>query len=427
MSENNVNFDALEKLNAAFNYAEAVSQRLNIGGDTVLYLENGQKLTCRYSQNDRPKDLFHFRRTRTETQKQLNNETRELFKQMVIDIFGTSIDDVPKSVRSAMELSKFDNTGRPLTARRVMAVNKAILSAMKGVNRLMGLSGAAAGKIATIVANGSGILNAEDPANELQVRSNRHAKAQFTTQIAKGIGVWLQEHSRLDDSTGALIVDKDTQFYKDLQREEIVTLKGKRMTVDPDKSRDELVQFITGRKKATFEQADNQTKIKACILMNVIHQGTYACVISGVGHAFDPQGKVLRFTAGSMQQGLQETFSLSKDKEGNIKMAVKVRFTAPFLLSMADKEGKYTMKKTDAKESYAEYKADVTLPAADMDKLSSADWSKFNFEPIDQTEKNKENPNRFEAAANLIADEYKFTGDMKVSCRLHAQEIYDIR
>ena len=160
----NMNLDAMEKLNRAFNYADEMKRTSPIGENTVLYLENGERLSCRYSQDDRPKDLLHFRRTRTEMQKQLNNETRALFKQMVIDIFGTIMDDVTISVRSAMELGKFDDTGRPLTTRRVLAVNKAILSAMKGVNRMMGLSGAAAGKIATIVANGSEILSAEDPA-----------------------------------------------------------------------------------------------------------------------------------------------------------------------------------------------------------------------------------------------------------------------
>ena len=426
MPENNVNLDALNKLNIAFRYAEAAK---NGGSEkAVLYLENGEKLKCRFSPDDAPKDILHFRRTRTENQKQLNNETRELFRQMVIDIFGTSIDDVPKNVRSALELSKYDNTGRPLTARRVLAVNKAILAAMKGVNRLIGLSGDAAGKVAAIIANGSGILDAEDPANELQVRSNRIAKAQLITHIAKEIGVTLKKQSRVDEGTAALIVDKHTQFDMDLQRNEIVKLRGKQMTVDPDKSRDELVQFITDEKDATFDEASNQTKMKACILMAVIQQGTFGCAIAGVGHAFHREGKFSRLLPGSMRNmggGQQQSFSLTKDKEGNIKMSCVVKFTGPAQVGLKDKDGKWFPKATDAK-GFVEYRMETKFTEAELDWLAMADWSGVDYAQIDKIENDETIPNHLEVAADLIPDDLKFTGDVKVSCRVHANAISDI-
>ena len=427
----NMNLDALEKLNRAFNYADEMKRTSPIGENTVLYLENGERLSCRYSPDDRPKDLLHFRRTRTEMQKQLNNETRALFKQMVIDIFGTSIDDVPKSVRSAMELGKFDDTGRPLTTRRVLAVNKAILSAMKGVNRMMGLSGAAAGKIATIVANGSEILSAEDPANELQTRCNRHAKSQFATLIAKEIGVNLQGVSRIDADTGKLIVDQvEMQFDKDLVRNENVTLKGKKLSVGYNQSRDELVQFLTGQKRATFEDADNQTKLKACILMAVIQQGTFGCATSAVGHAFSPQGMAHRLTPGRNRFNggkMFQDFALTKDKFGNIGFSAKVKFTGPVQLGMMNKAGDWFTKMTDAKESYVEYKLDTKISADELEKLATADWSNFDATEIDRIENDYSIPERFAAAANLIPDQFRFTGDVKVSCRIHAQELNDIQ
>ena len=425
MSEIHVDLEALNKLNKAFDYATDLSQRSPLGNDTVLYLEDGQQLSCRYSHDDRPKDLFHFRRTRTETQIQLNNATRELFKQMVIDIFGRSIDDVPKSVRSAMELNKFDNTGRPLTARRVMAVNKAILSAMKGVNRLLGLSGAAAGNIAMVIAKGSGILAAEDPANELQARTNRHAKAQMASFIAKEIGVNLKKNSRYDAENGKLMVNTDTQFHKDLVRNVTISLKGKKMSVDPEKSRNELVQFLTGQKRATFNDSDNQTKLKACVLMGILQQGAFACFISSVGTAFDPQGKLSRLTPGSVRyEGSRQlqNFSVTKDKAGDLTIIAKLRYTAPAQLAMADDMGRWTTKKTDAKSGYVEYQGEIKLSAADLDKLSSADWEHFDYGEIEATENNTNIPNHFEAAANLIPDAFKYTGDVKVSCHIHAQE-----
>ncbi len=425
MTEINFNLEALNKLNKAFNYANEIRRKTNIGDDTVLYLQDGQTLSVNYSRDDFPKTLLTFRRTRTETQKQLNNDTRELFKQMVIDIFGTSIEDVPKSVRSAMELSKFDGTGRPLTARRIVAVNKAILSAMKGVNKLLGLSGAGAGNIAMIVAKGSRILEAENPTNELLERSNRHAKAQFTTLIAKEIGVNLKEHSRLDDN-GALIVDNNTQFYMDLCRNEVVTLKGKKMTVDPDKSRDELVQFITGQKRATFNEADNQTKLRACILMGIVQQGSFACIISGIGTAFDPEGKVSRITPGSMKHfgGKQlQSFALTKDRDGNITISAKIRYTAPVQLGLTDDEGHWFTKKTDPKDSYVEYRGELKLSADEMERLSTVDWTNFDYTGIKAIDDDETVPNHHEAAADLVPADFKFTGDVKVACRIHAQEV----
>jgi len=54
----------------------------------------------------------------------VNNEVRELFKQTVYDMFGGE-KNVPDSVKSAM-LMKDYGCGKPLTARRIIAVKKAI-------------------------------------------------------------------------------------------------------------------------------------------------------------------------------------------------------------------------------------------------------------------------------------------------------------
>ena len=40
----NMNLDALEKLNRAFNYADEMKRTSPIGENTVLYLENGERL-----------------------------------------------------------------------------------------------------------------------------------------------------------------------------------------------------------------------------------------------------------------------------------------------------------------------------------------------------------------------------------------------
>ena len=61
---------------------------------------------------------------RSEVNKTANDETRRLFKKAVADIFGGE-SKIPKSVLDAMNMKDFEK-GKPLTARRILAVKTAI-------------------------------------------------------------------------------------------------------------------------------------------------------------------------------------------------------------------------------------------------------------------------------------------------------------
>ena len=63
--------------------------------------------------------------SRTETDERDNDDVRLLFRRAVIDMFGGSMKNVPKSVRKAMRLDDYF-CGKPLTARRILAVKAAI-------------------------------------------------------------------------------------------------------------------------------------------------------------------------------------------------------------------------------------------------------------------------------------------------------------
>ena len=54
-----------------------------------------------------------------------NNDARALFREAVFSMFG-GVDKVPESVKTAMKLEDYDQ-GKPLTARRIIAVRDAIL------------------------------------------------------------------------------------------------------------------------------------------------------------------------------------------------------------------------------------------------------------------------------------------------------------
>ena len=119
----NINLAAYDKLSTAFAYAQQIKGSADArGANSVVRLQGGDALSCSYSNADAPRGLFN-RAARSQDQKALNDATRAVFRQAVIDIFGTSIDDVPKKVRSAMCLSDYGH-GKPLTARRILAVQR---------------------------------------------------------------------------------------------------------------------------------------------------------------------------------------------------------------------------------------------------------------------------------------------------------------
>jgi len=127
-----INNDALAKLETAFNYAQQAKQSESAGGSSVIRI-NGENFSCQVSHADAPKGFLSLFRTRSEQQKDLNNETRALFKQTVLDALGVADEDkLPQSVKNAMKLSRYDNKGRPLTARRIISVVNAIRNEMYG-------------------------------------------------------------------------------------------------------------------------------------------------------------------------------------------------------------------------------------------------------------------------------------------------------
>ena len=410
----NINLNAYDKLHAAFDYALQVKNHPNGGGGIVVHLQNGDELTCNYSQTDAPRSFTSFSFTRTNEQKDLNNDTRAVFKQAVIDIFGTSIDDVPKKVRDAMNLSKFDNKGRPLTARRILAVNKAIDAELKAFAKKFGITGGAAPEIISIVAKNSGLVGIDDPAGEYKTRAKRHATASIATHIVTSA----KEHMN------------STQFDKDFCRGTTLSLGGKKVnTRNLDEAHDKIVRFITGRKNDTFNTVDEQTRRKAYILMSVMHQGVFACLMTGTQYAFDPEAKVPKFDASSISKygGRQNNgFSVTKDKAGTITIKGVVVHSGRLSLQMSSDAQNVETKVSDTDGAYSKTEGVIKISAADLEKLASADWEKFDTTQMKATDTNNTLPDRFKEAADMIPEEYKFTGTVEVVTKTHVNSLHDL-
>ena len=413
----NINLAALAKLNSAATFAQSINDNPNGGGDVVIHLQNGDELTCNYSKTDAPKRMSHFLFSRTNEEKQLNNMTRDTFKQLVFDIFGSSEKDVPEAVRKAMNLDKFDNTGRPLTPHRILVVNSAIQAALattlESKAQQFGITGAAAGEILAATGADCELTNAADLASAFKERANHHATASLTTHIAA------RASNNFDYAN----------FGSDIKRGTSITLGGTKITTrDPGEAADQVVQFLTGKADATMKSVDETTRRKAAILMSILHQGTIACIQTGVNNGFDSTGKEAKLGASGLSSfgGHQDTsFTVTKDANGDFTITGNVTCTGRLLLQIVN-GGDAQSKVTDLTGAIAKYSGTIKLPAADLDKLSKADWSKLDMDPINQVDGNREIDDRFHKAADMIPDEYKFTGSVDVSFNLHVDAIYDM-
>ena len=75
-----------------------------------------------------------FALSRSRADKAENDVARDLFRQSVIDMFGSE-DKIPKSVLKAMQLKDY-GSGKPLTARRIIAVQKAIEESLNPMQKM---------------------------------------------------------------------------------------------------------------------------------------------------------------------------------------------------------------------------------------------------------------------------------------------------
>ena len=72
---------------------------------------------------------------RKQPSKDINNDVRTLFRDTVLRMFGVNdVQDLPDDVKTAMKTGDYDK-GKPLTARRIIAVSKAIAKVVEPVNK----------------------------------------------------------------------------------------------------------------------------------------------------------------------------------------------------------------------------------------------------------------------------------------------------
>ena len=113
--------------NATFKaFTDFATQSVNAGDAKAIARAGGEGplagRTITAAQGDSLRHIFKW--TRSEDNQAANNIARDLFKKAIIDMFGGE-KNIPASVQKAMLMSDYGK-GKPLTARRIMAVKTAI-------------------------------------------------------------------------------------------------------------------------------------------------------------------------------------------------------------------------------------------------------------------------------------------------------------
>jgi len=99
---------------ASVDHYDDLVNKLELGG-------KGDAISISINKSDKPRAW-----TRTKENKDLNNETRKIFKDIIAKLFGGE-KNIPQEVQDAMHIDTFRKNGRPLTARRINETKTAII------------------------------------------------------------------------------------------------------------------------------------------------------------------------------------------------------------------------------------------------------------------------------------------------------------
>ena len=322
---------------------------------------------------------FFASRRRSADTKEMNNATRELFKQAVMDLFGAkTIDGVPKSVRDKMKLCDYDGEGHPLSAHRIRSVAKAANSALAAkAFAVSGTSeaapvfkGAINAKLATFPGSRS------EKAVALKNEIDRIAKNRFNLFFADDMK---------DSQDGT-----QTQFAKDHMRM-VVTPKFKigneTVTFDNETSledkKDIIAKFVRKDMNARFADLDGADRNKAYAVMSFIGQRFAICMQEGVnrslitGRMREPPIKVGQHNRDASNSPL--SFSFGDD--GSLHVNYKTVYDEPMITHERPKGNMVVQKQYadfDAGSSLT-YTADVEIDAAEFERMANTDYTTFDY------------------------------------------------
>lgn len=340
-----------------------------------------------------PKQQFDWvgNRLRLSRSRETNNATRELFLNTVLRMCHvSSVEQLPESVQNAL-LMKDYGKGKPLTARRILAVSEALKAEVARIKEEaapfaepLGLKGKSGVKIAGICVPGSGLTEVEDPKAELQRRMNKVGSDYMQKNALSGVFT--------ENEAKVVFNDPDIplpSFDVDFKRSTVLKIGGQtyaypKSASDEEKAKaledvhDAFVRFITDDPNAKFKTASRDVKMQANILMSFAYQGLDAMVMTGVSYAFDANISSDRFQCSGLGQRTQ-SYEFSKDEDGNIKFNYILGLKKIFIITH-DENGRQTNNIDN--DGMMEYKMDLKFSKNELERYSKIDWENIDRGPV---------------------------------------------
>ena len=123
---------------------------------------------------------------RKQPSKDINNDVRTLFRDTVLRMFGVNdVQHLPDDVKTAMKTGDYDK-GKPLTARRIIAVSKAIAKVVEPVNKSVSIE-----KAEGLVNDALKYINGKgrnSKVGEAKLNAEQHAKAaDLVSRLGRGM------------------------------------------------------------------------------------------------------------------------------------------------------------------------------------------------------------------------------------------------
>lgn len=340
---------------------------------------------------------------RSQHNKDENNITRKMFKEAVVSMFGGSINNVPEKVKTAMRLNDYkEDKGKPLTARRILAVQKAITAATVPTP---------AEFIGKVVSGDCKVAQKtrEILAHKLE-NETKDSREVIFGEAARNIKVLLLRGVLKDmkDIAGG----KDGMYASVDYNRCAVTLNGigQVSRMNSTLARNQFARFVTGREDATYASLNATEKKKADFAMAMAAQSSQNAIVNGVSCMMHEKGNGIGFFPTRKSGGSLNSWAINMEisENGGLNVSITGEIDAKNVI----------FGETDVEEcnpgSKVKYSADFSLTANEFNRIANVDFAKFDSIELDKRIMLNKPDNMYEGAINLIAKPYRLDVDLKI-------------
>ncbi len=340
---------------------------------------------------------------RSQGSKDANDVTRILFRQSIIDIFGSE-DKIPDAVKKQMSLDDFDK-GKPLTARRILAVKTAIDAHHEKedfINHAVPGDGKAASFMRTLY---------ERKLSSVSFGFEKKIHDDTKPFVLNGISAGLIKNCKLH-SAGSF----DTPFGLNFRRKHHFKLGGQELPntrFEFTNALDMVAQFVTKDPKASYETlTDPKMKAKANFVMSILGGDTVKAVGDGFARALDPFPKAAsQFTFDAQTS----TFTFNVDFTSDGKLVMDYEGTHHNIGTVLD-EDKNLVASTDEDRSSATIKMHLEIDGTELERLAYQDFTKVTDDLVDHIGSGGDDK-RITPESALLAKQFRLDPS-KVTCQV---------